>query len=174
MSQRGRSLSTHPSSQVRPLTSFSERGGGGHEMRKQKSGVWFDWCLCRSRPLKLYGQFYLLIGRDLLQTEYMAGPLITEVRSDLSAATGKRRAPFLLSQSQVLRQQRIAFYSAELWFYIRVYYQVVCSEFVYGGNFLLSAKLSFERHKDRLPPRGGQLCGRGGCTSTGRLLDTPS
>lgn len=54
----------------------------------------------RGRPLKLYAQFYLLIGRNLLQRGYMAGPVITEVRSDLSAATGKRSAP-LLSQWQV-------------------------------------------------------------------------
>lgn len=121
-------------------------------------------------PLKLYGQFYLLIGRYLLQTQYMAEPLITEVRSDSSAAAGKRSAP-LLSQWQVRWQQQRAFYSAELRFYIRVYYQVVCSEFVYGGNSLLSVKLSFERHQDGLRPPGGRLCGA--VVPPAVLLDTP-
>lgn len=84
---------------MRSFSAFSERRGFARDeaVGKAAAARLTGVCGAVSRPPKLHGQFYLLIGRHLLQTEYTAGALITEVRRDLSAATGKRSAPFTVA-----------------------------------------------------------------------------
>lgn len=103
-------------------------------MRKwERNGVFLNG-VCAAVCSKLYGQFYLLIGWYLLQTKYMASGLITEVQYNLSSATGNARAFIVGAQVSLTTTECILL--ARVIVYIRVYYQVVCSEFVYGRNFL--------------------------------------
>lgn len=88
---------------MRSFSSFSEQRGFApdEEVGKGAAARWTGVCAAVGL-FKLYGQFYLLIGRYLLQTGYTAGALITEVRRDLSAATGKRWAPFTVALAGTL------------------------------------------------------------------------